>query len=262
MIPSGRATLAAEIVGSGAPVVFLHANICDRRRWRAQVDAVSATNTAIAYDRRGFGETRAEKENFSSVADLMVVLEATTNGTPAILVGCSAGGRLALDAALQHPSSVRALFLISPTVTGVANPTYPVELNELQAAELSGDLDRVNAMKARLFLDGPLASEGRVAGAARALFLDMHAIALRSPPVGSDLDVAPNFPRLSGISAPARVICGDFEFPHIQERCRQIAPMMPNGSHRALAGAAHLASLDRPAEITSLLAAFIDELKA
>jgi pimeloyl-ACP methyl ester carboxylesterase len=104
--------------------------------------------------------------------------------------------------------------------------------------------------------------KGRVTGPARQLFLDMHAIALRSPPVGADLDVAPNFPRLAEIAVPARVICGDFEFPHIQERCRQIVPMMPNGSHRALAGAAHLASLDRPAEITSLLAAFLDELKA
>jgi pimeloyl-ACP methyl ester carboxylesterase len=108
-IASGRATLAAEVVGSGDPVVFLHAGVCDSRMWRAQLDGVGANNKAIAYDRRGFGETRAEKEDFSAVADLMAVIDAMANGTPTILVGCSQGGRIALDAALRHPSYVRAL---------------------------------------------------------------------------------------------------------------------------------------------------------
>ena len=68
-ITSGQARLAAKVVGDGDPVVFLHAAVCDSRMWRAQLDAVGASNKAIAYDRRGFGETRAEKEDFSAVAD-------------------------------------------------------------------------------------------------------------------------------------------------------------------------------------------------
>jgi pimeloyl-ACP methyl ester carboxylesterase len=70
-IVSGRATLAAEVVGSGAPVIFLHATVCDQRMWREQMDGVGVNNKAIAYDRRGFGETRTEEENFSAVADLV-----------------------------------------------------------------------------------------------------------------------------------------------------------------------------------------------
>src|SRR5205814_1594946 len=83
-------------VGVGDPVVFLHAAVCDSRMWRAQLDAVGASNKAIAYDRRGFGETHAAKEDFSSVADLLAVIDAVGNGAPAILVGCSQGGRVAL----------------------------------------------------------------------------------------------------------------------------------------------------------------------
>jgi pimeloyl-ACP methyl ester carboxylesterase len=85
-IASGRTALAAEVVGSGDPVVFLHAGVCDSRMWRAQLDGVGADNKAIAYDRRGFGETRAEKEDFSAVADLMAVIDAMANGTPTILL--------------------------------------------------------------------------------------------------------------------------------------------------------------------------------
>ena len=261
-IGSGGATLAAEVVGSGDPVIFLHANIRDSRMWRAQMDRIGACNKAIAYDRRGFGRTRAEKEEFSAVADLKAVIDALANGTPAILVGCSQGGRIAVDAALRYPSSVRGLVLISPTVTGAPEAIYPpaieVLMAELKEAERAGDLDRVNTIKAHLFLDGPTEPEGRVAGQARELFLDMHAIALRSPPIGADVDVAPAFHRLHEISAPALVSWGDLDFPHIQERCRQIVPMMSNGSHHVLNGTAHLPSLDRPADVTGLLTAFID----
>ncbi len=78
-IASSRATLAVEAVGNGTPVVFLHSNVCDRRMWRPQLDSVGATHKAIAYDRRGFGKTCAEREDFSARADLVAVLDATTN---------------------------------------------------------------------------------------------------------------------------------------------------------------------------------------
>jgi len=260
-IASGRATLAAEVVGSGDPVVFLHANVCDSRMWHAQLDGVGASNKAIAYDRRGFGKTRAEKEDFSAVADLMAVIGAMANDKPAILVGCSQGGRIAVDAAVRYPSSVRGLVLIAPTVTGASEAVYPPDIKglmaELKQVEDAGDLDQVNTLKARLFLDGPRQPEGRVAGQPRQLFLDMNGIALRSPPVGSGVDVTPAFHRLGEISAPSLVIWGDFDFPHIQERCRQVALRMSNGSQHVLSGTAHLPSLDRPADVTDLLMAFI-----
>ena len=260
-IASGQARLAAQVVGHGDPVVFLHAAVCDSRMWRAQLDAVGASNKAIAYDRRGFGETRAEKEDFSAVADLLAVIDAVGNGAPTILVGCSQGGRIALDTALLHPSHVRALVLIAPAVSGAPEPIHPPEIEGLMArlkdAEQAGDLDRVNAIKAHLWLDGPLQPEGRVAGEVRRLFLDMNAIALRSPPIGSNLDLAPAFHRLGEISAPSLVIWGDLDFPHIQERCRQVATTMPNGAGHMLTGMAHLPGLERSTDITSLLTGFI-----
>ena len=261
-VASGQAVLAATVIGHGDPVVFLHAAVCDSRMWRAQLDAVGASHRAIAYDRRGFGETRAEKEDFSAVADLLAVIDAAGNGAPAILVGCSQGGRVALDAALLHPSRVRALVLIAPAVSGAPEPIHPPDIADLMArlkdAEQAGDLDRVNAIKAHHWLDGPLQPEGRVAGEARRLFLDMNAIALRSPPIGANLDVAPTFQRLGEISAPSLVLWGDLDFPHIQERCRHIATTIPKGAGHMLTGTAHLPSLERPTEVTNLLAGFID----
>lgn len=145
---------------------------------------------------------------------------------------------------------------------GAPEAIHPPEIEAMLArqkeAETAGDLDRVNAIKARLWLDGPLAPAGRVGGQARRLFFDMNAVAPRSPPTGSDFDVAPAYRRLGEIPVPSLVIWGDLDFPHIQERCRHVAAKMPNGSGHELAGVAHLPSLERPAEVTALLAGSLD----
>ncbi|MBO1079993.1 alpha/beta fold hydrolase [Roseomonas haemaphysalidis] len=124
----------------------------------------------------------------------------------------------------------------------------------------AGDLDAVNAVKARLWLDGALAVEGRVAGEARRLFLDMHAIALRSPPTGLNRDVAPAYGRLGEIAVPTLVLWGALDFPHIQGRCRHIVATLPNAEGHALAEASHLPSLDLPDRITDLICGFLDRL--
>jgi len=260
-IPSGRAMLAAETAGSGDPVVFLHAAICDRRMWQAQMRVLSSSNKVIAYDRRGFGQTHCTPEDHSAVADLMAVMDALADGKPVILVGCSQGGRVALDAALLHPDRVRGLVLIAPTVPGAPDLAQPAAIQAamatLKQAESAGDLNRVNALKARLFLDGPLEPEGRVEGAARPLFLEMHAGVLRSPPSGSSVDNLPTYQRLNEIQAPSLVMWGRCDFPHIQARSQQVASMLANGSGHALPDTAHLPSLDRPDEVTDLLVTFI-----
>ena len=263
-ITSGRATLAAHVTGQGHPVVFLHANVCDSRMWHEQMVAAGCRNKAVAYDRRGFGETHAESEKFSSVADLMAVVDAVAEGQPAILVGCSQGGKIALDAALQHPTRVMGLVLIAPSVGGAPDPVYSAEIKDVlarqKAAEDVGDLDQVNSIKARLWLDGPLAPEGRVTGEARQLFLAMNSIALRSPPVGLNHDTASIFGRLHEVRVPSRVIWGNLDFPHIQDRCRHIAAEVPGASAHEIAGAAHLPSLEQPAVITPLLTSFVQRL--
>ncbi|WFU78183.1 alpha/beta hydrolase [Bradyrhizobium sp. CIAT3101] len=259
---SGRAILAADVVGNGAPVVFLHAGVADRRMWSAQLAAIGTRARAIAYDRRGFGDTSAEIEDFSAVADLVRVIDDVAGGSPAILVACSQGGRIALDIALEHPTYVRGLVLIAPSVSGSPEPVYPPEIRRLieqvREAEQVGDLNQANAVKAHLWLDGPFQPEGRVAGDARRLFLEMNGQALRPSSVGSSVDATSAYRRLGEISAPSLVIWGDLDFPNIRDRSRYLTTALPNASGHELSGTAHLPSLDRPAEVSALIAEFVD----
>lgn len=246
-IKSGNAVLAAEIAGAGDPVIFLHAAVADRRMWRDVAARIATTHRAIAYDRRGFGETTAPVEDHSAVNDLLRVLD--TQPQKAVLVGCSQGGRIVIDAALRFPERLRGLVLIAPSVTGGPDPVYPPDIAKLMAIQPASI-----ELKARLWLDGPLAAEKRVTGAARATFVAMNE-AIR--PAGKDIDVTPNYDRLAGIALPTLVLCGDLDFPHIQARCRHLAATIPKAILRMLPGLAHLPSLENPDAVAEPLAEFL-----
>jgi pimeloyl-ACP methyl ester carboxylesterase len=231
--------------------------------WSEQMIGVAVQGKAIAYDRRGFGKTRYVAEEYSSVADLIAVLDALADGRRAVLVGCSQGGRVALDAALEHPTRVSGLVLIAPNVTGAYEPDKSPEISNLLAEQAkaikNGDIDIVNAIKARLWLDGPLESEGRVSGKPRDLLLDMNSIVLRAQATGNDLDVAqisPAFDRLAEIKVPALMIWGALDFPHIKERCQVAANRMSNCATLEIADSAHLPSLDKPNDVTAAIVKF------
>lgn len=264
-IEIGNAKLAAKTAGEGDPVIFLHANVCDSRMWSDQFFAISDTNLAIVYDRRGFGRTQAQPEEFSAVADLLKVIEALTIDQPVILVGSSQGGRIALDFTLRHPQFVHALILIAPSVSGEPEAIYPPQIkdlfSQLRNAETAGNSNLINRIKAHIWLDGPLEEEGRVKGLTRNLFLEMSTIALQSSMIGTNVDNDLAFSYLGNIEVPALVIWGELDFPHIRERCQRVTKMLKNGNGIILSDTAHLPSLDKPIEITNIITDFINRYK-
>ncbi|WGY72798.1 alpha/beta hydrolase [Burkholderia cepacia] len=266
LITSGRAMLATEVFGSGEPIVFLHARVADRRMWGQQIREIGVGNQAIAYDRRGFGETVAEAEDHSAVEDLIAVLQSVAGGSPAILVACSQGGGIALDAALRYPSYVRGLVLVAPSVTGAPKMTHAARVEDLitrlAAAEARKDIEEVVAIRATLWLDGPFQPEGRVAGEARKLFDEMNVAVLGLPPTGTNTDAPVAYGRLRELLVPTLVMCGDLDLPGIQERSRYVAANVSRGTFHQISGTAHLPSLERPQEVTSVIASFINQCKA
>jgi len=273
-VRSGTAELCVEdsqpdAATPGAPVVCLHAGVTDRRLWTPQFEALGATHRMIAYDRRGFGETRlpqpAAREPYSQVADLLAVLD-TLLIDRAVLMGCSQGGRIAIDLALAHPERVRALVLVASAVSGspeVDEPYPPLieaRVESYEAAERRGDQAALNELDAQFWLDGPEQPTGRVTGPLRELFLAMNAVPLASGPPGDEIDPPPAWGRLEEIAVPTLVVWGTLDFAPLGARMREIAQRIPQVASVVMEGVAHLPGLEKPAEFNRALQAFLDAL--
>jgi pimeloyl-ACP methyl ester carboxylesterase len=243
---------------------MLHAGVADRRMWRETLPYLGGTHLAIAYDRRGFGETRSSNEPFLHVDDLDRVVD-HFGSREAILIGCSQGGRVAIDYALAYPEKVTALVLVAAAITGAPAPDeFPPDIArrmaDLDEAEERGDIGRVNAIETHLWLDGPLSVEGRVAGAARRLFLDMNRIALQHVPLTLEQSCPSAFDRMGNIAAPAFVVWGNRDFPHIQERSQWLANTIPSAQSLVMEGCAHLPNLEQPERFNAALGSFLAEV--
>lgn len=263
-VPGGR--LAAERwagPNSGSTVVLLHAGVADRRSWYAVVPDLLVAHSVLAYDRRGFGESPPAQQPFTHVEDLETVLDAATAG-PVWLVGCSQGGRIALDATLTFPERMAGLVLINPAVSDApeveADPETERLSAEIEAAEVAGDLDEALRLETRLWLDGPAGPDGRIAGPVRDLFRAMNAIALRSEAESEhsgSSDVSA-WTRLDEITLPVTVAWSELDVEVFQERGQQLAERLPAGVGRELISVAHLPELEDPTAVADLILGALD----
>ena len=251
--------LAAERwPGAGQPVVLLHAGVADRRSWSAVAETLQPRTSVVAYDMRGYGETTAPTYGFTHLDDLGAVLDEVATG-PVWLVGSSMGGELAIDAALSMPERVAGLVLLAPSVSGAPEPMEfdaPTgRLIELwEAAQTSGDIDEINRIEMWLWLDGPSAAEGRVSGPARALALEMNAVALKNEiPEESGRSGLVAWSRLEEITVPVTVACGDLDLPFVVSRSKELSDWLADSQHHVLRGVAHLPYLEDPSMVAELI---------
>lgn len=258
----GSAQIVGEHSGEDKPLVFLHAGIADRRMWYPQIAGLSDSYHVIAYDRRGFGETTTADEAFSHVEDLRAVLDQLGLSLVS-LIGCSQGGRIAIDFTLKYPQRVTSLVLLAPAVSGSPRPeSFPVAvqtlLEKLDEAEEAEDWARVNVIEAQLWLDGPRSPEGRASGELRELILDMNGIALNKPELTAEIDPPSAYERVSELTLPTLVISGELDFTYIKERCRYLVDSIPNARGEEIPGTAHFPNLEQPDAINGLLRAFLN----
>lgn len=256
-VRSGRANLSVSVAGEGRLMIMLHAGVCDRRMWWSQLAAFSKSFQVAAYDRRGFGDTSYAPESHSRVRDLDAVMEAL-EADSAVLVGCSQGGRVAVDYALTHPDRVEGLVLVAPAISGADGPDeYPEGIqrlmDEIELATRAGDLEWLNRLHAHAWLDGPAQKEGRVGGNARLLFLDMNSIALRSQDPGKLTGHTDAMRRFKDIRQPIEFISGELDFPHINERSEALSKANRRAHHSMMKGVAHLPSLEQPVQFNAVL---------
>ena len=105
---------AVLIEGAGAPVILLHGPGEHALKWFTILPDLAATNTVIAPDLPGHGETEVREGNLDveRVLSWLDALIEATCAEPPVLAGQVIGGAIALRYAARHPHRVARLVLI------------------------------------------------------------------------------------------------------------------------------------------------------
>ena len=234
-------------------VLLLHAGIADRRMWEPQIGALTtAGHRPLASDLPGFGNAPLDPGTVAYVDHAASFLDA-----PAAVVGCSFGGRIALELAAARPDLVERLVLIGP---GLGSWTWSESAQagfaEEEEAIERGELAVAAAQQARMWL---------AADAAPAVRELTEAMTLRSyeqqlPVEGQVRAVWPEVPaetRLGEIDAPTLVVVGTEDLDDIKSMAEKLAAEIPGARLETIEGAGHLPSLERPDELNGLLLEFL-----
>lgn len=257
---SNGAKLYFEATGEGAALVFIHAGVSDHRMWDPQVEAFASRFRVIRYDLRGFGTSTMLEEPFSLRDDLLAVLK-HLEVSKATLVGCSMGGATAIDFALEHPEMVTGLVPVGAGVSGFDDwSAESVEMfKRMMELVQKDDARSAFELSARYWIDGPSRDASRVDSTYRDLALQLYKenFSLEFFKRAETILDPPAIQRLGEIKCPTMVVIGDSDAQDLRKVARHLASEIPAATITTIENAAHLPSLEHPAEFNRLLEDFL-----
>lgn len=254
-----------EVAGEGPTLVLAHAGFLDSGMWDNQFKAFSQNYRVIRYDMRGYGKSDAldgpvaRREELAKVLDHLGV-------EAAYLVGCSMGGEMMLDFTLEHPEKVLALVTVNSTPSDFEmQGEPPAEILEMIDAMKKGDLARMSEMQMRLWIDGPFRKPNEVDADVRAYASQMNQIPIRNQTwaIADTQSANPLTPpatqQLQKIHVPTLVIVGALDNSEFLRAADVIVAGIKGAQKVVIAGAAHIPSMEKPAEFNRIVLDFLKQ---
>ena len=250
-LKKGNAALYYEVAGEGSPIILLHAGIADTRQWNHEFEVLAAEYQVVRYDRRGFGKSLPAEGVYSHMGDLVALVNHLGLDEKIILIGCSMGGRLAMDFALEHPTRVKALVMVGSGPSGLSLDVqgHPKEA-EAEAADAAEDWELLAELETQIWVDGMGRSAADVDPEVRALAYEMNRLAIehdnqglgeqRPDPEAMAVD------RLDQLAIPILAIVGKNDEPYSRAAADYMVEHIPTARRVIVPDAAHLANMDQP----------------
>jgi len=234
-------------------VLLLHAGIADRRMWAPQVEALEAAGHQVsAPDLPGFGDAALVPPTVDYVAFAAGLLEG-----PAAVVGCSFGGRVALELACARPNLVERLVLVAP---GLGSTEWSDESRagfaEEEALIERGDLRGAAEQQARMWLAADASDDVRELTTA----MTVRSYEQQLPSEGEVRAAWPDpsaESRLGKLDVTTLLVVGDADRRELLTLAERLAEELPDARLETIEGAGHLPSIERPGELNRLLLDFL-----
>lgn len=251
-----------ESRGSGPDaIVFLHGIGGDAHSFLPQLDALSRTRRAVAWNMPGYGGSEpAPSLSFAVLANALEELLDRLNIARADLFGHSIGGMVALEFAATRRNRVRSLILCATTPAfGSKDGSFEQEFLKARL----GPLDAGKTMKDVAAAAMP-AMVGEGADPAGLALAQEAMSAVPADAYRAAIKCLVTFDRrasLGDIAAPTLVIAGERDPNAPARTMARMTEKMPNARYVEIAGAGHLLPYERPAEINRLVAEFLRNIE-
>jgi esterase len=256
MVRANGVSLYYEEHGAGEPILCIHGTGSSAALWRDAAAELATRGRTIVYDRRGFSRSERPEPFVMDVhqhADDAAALIDALAAAPAIVIGRSQGGEIAVDLALRYPDRVSALALLEGGGLSLSEALtrWLGDLDEQVFAAAEADMDTVAETMLRSVL-GDAGWEGLPEPVKQVFTANGPAIAAEHR--GGLLDVSAE--QLGTIVQPTLLVAGKDSPPALAEATSLMAAAMPSARVEWVEGG-HLIDPAHPAVL-----GFVDEVLA
>jgi 3-oxoadipate enol-lactonase len=259
-LPDG-AHLEYEIAGDGPTVTLIHPGLWDMRTWDGELPRlVDAGYRVLRYDVRGYGGSSRPEQgtSYSHVRDLLTLLDAN-DVTQTALVGCSMGGGIELDFALEHPERVWAIVPIASGLGGFESTEeedeWWAERDEpIEALIEAGELEK--AQERRLEIWAPLGTTDERGVRIREIAFDnLHELTMEES--GEERLDPPAAHRLGEIDVPTLILEAEHDPPDMRRIADYLAREIMGSRKVVVEGADHVVNMRQPERFEELVLPFL-----
>lgn len=249
-------SLYYEEHGAGEPILCIHGTGSSAALWVDAAGELAKHGRTIVYDRRGFARSERPEPYVTNVhqhTDDAAALIDTLAATPAIVIGRSHGGEIAVDLALRYPDRVRALALLEGGGFSLSEAfmQWDADLAERAFAAAEVEVSTVAEAVFRSVLGD--AGWEEMPEPAKQIFT-ANGPAIVAEFRGGPLDVSAE--QLGTIVQPTLLVAGDDSPPEFAEVTNLMAAAMPGAKVEWVEGG-HLINPAHPAVL-----GFVDEVFA
>ncbi len=240
--------------GAGEPIVCIHGTGSSSALWRDAAAMLATHGRTILYDRRGFSRSERPEPyvtNAHQHTDDAAALIDAVDAAPAIVIGRSQGGEIAVDLALRYPDRVRALALLEGGGLSLSESLtrWLADLDGQVFAAADADMDTVGETMLRSVVDD--AGWEGLPEAVKEIFT-ANGPAIVAEHRGGLLDVSVE--QLGTIAQPTLLLGATDSGPAFAEATNIMAGAMPSARVEWVDGG-HIINPAHPAVL-----AFIDEV--
>lgn len=264
-----------KIDSPGPVFTLLHGFGASLFSWHEVIEPISAYGKVIAYDRPGFGfssrpqvkdQEQLNPYDNEAQIELIIQLLDRLEVDKSILIGHSAGGLLALEAASRYPDRVKGLLLIAPAVLGhkyVTNGTRWFLRKPLSRAIFKRAVRMVLLRKERILRRAWYHPEDISAQTKEGYFAPFEREdtedALYWISEASDFEFSDE--EITTIKTPAMVIQGAEDRIVPPEVGKRVSVLMQDSIYREIPACGHVPHEEKPREFLELFKGFMDQVK-